>query len=99
HIEARAPLDMAMLAAELDQEEHLLRIALYRLEEAGWLVREDDIVTDASVTVLEDEDVLCSAELPDNIIAGVRTLLATGRLPVLRRVTISIPDLASAAGL
>jgi len=93
------PLDLSTLAAEVDQEDHILRVALYRLEEAGWLRRCGDIALEASLTLLEDENTLRAANLPAAEHAALEVLLSTGRVPVMRRVTVNLPDLATGAGI
>ncbi len=56
-----------------------------------------DTTLGASLTLLEDEAVL-RAEAND-LGAQLTMLLATGRLPVMRRLTLALPVLASSAGL
>lgn len=98
-VRSSEPLDVATLAAELDQEDHILRVALYRLEQAGWLRRIGDIAIEASLTLLEDENTLRAADLPTDGRVALEALLTAERVPVLRRVTVNLPDLASQAGL
>ena len=48
------PFESGALAAETDADELFLRILLFRLEESGWLRREPDVVTQASLVVLAE---------------------------------------------
>jgi hypothetical protein len=98
-IRAKTPIELAELAEESGIEEEILRVAIYRLEEGGWLKRQQDVVLQASVTLLEDETTILNANLPESSRSSMRKLLDSGQLPVMRRATVSIAALAHAASM
>ncbi|WP_406699472.1 RecQ family ATP-dependent DNA helicase [Singulisphaera sp. Ch08] len=96
------PFELGELAAETDADELFLRILLFRLEESGWIRRETDVVTQASLVVLAEPGELREEFARDPEETGVssaRVLTALEAIPAYRRETVEVPRWAAEIGV
>ena len=101
-VERGEPFDLESLVAETDVDELFLRVLLFRLEEAGYLRREADVVTDAALVLFAESDELLLAWQFDDEQLSVdprRLITALEKIPVYRRTIVNVPRWSSEVGI
>ncbi len=98
-VERGEPFDLESLAAEVNADELFLRVLLFRLEESGYLRREADVVTQASLVLLAEpaEHRAALREVPAADYPQV--IAALEEMPVYRRMTVELPSWAREIGV
>jgi ATP-dependent DNA helicase RecQ len=93
-IERSEPFELECLAAETEIDELFLRILLFRLEEVGFLRREPDVVTDASLVLFAEREELLSVLQSDGegwSVDSQHLIALLDSISAYRRTTLNLP--------
>lgn len=97
-VEGNLPISIVELSQQLGYEDHIVQIAIQRLQESGWLRRQSDITAEASVTLLELQST-CKSILSGNSQQVFDKFLQFCQLETMSRTQINLIEIGNCIGI